>query len=126
MTALTMLDFTEWLAAADNSRTGDPLWSVQAYRLALYAIDSHTFDRRVNPRLAKASALDQVTRAIGSVAANIAEGYSRSSLADRNRFYVLRSDQRARRSRGTIRSESNSTKSRTSVRPFSFKCDVFY
>ncbi len=87
MTGLTMTEFAEWVGAADETRTGDPLWSVQAYRLGLYTIECHTFDRRTNPQFAKASALDQVTRAIGSVAANIAEGYSRSSIADRNRFY---------------------------------------
>ena len=35
----------------------------------------------------KAPALDQLTRAVGSVAANIAEGYSRFSGPDRVRFY---------------------------------------
>jgi len=82
-----MMEFGDWVRAADETRTGDPLWSVQAYRLGLYAIECHNFDRATNARLSKAAALDQATRAIGSVAANIAEGYSRSSLADRNRFY---------------------------------------
>jgi four helix bundle protein len=87
MTNLIMMEFVEWVGAADATRTGDPLWSVQAYRLGLYAIACHSFDRRTNPRVAKAATLDQITRAVGSIAANIAEGYSRSSLADRNRFY---------------------------------------
>ena len=82
-----MLDFSEWAQRADEARTGDPLWSVQAYRLGLYAIECHTFDRRENTQLGKAAALDQLTRALGSIAANIAEGYSRSTLADRVRFY---------------------------------------
>jgi four helix bundle protein len=87
MTKRTMPTFAEWVAAADDALTGDPLWSMQAYRLGMYAIDCHTADRRAVAALANAPALDQVTRAIGSVAANIAEGYSRSSVADRNRFY---------------------------------------
>jgi four helix bundle protein len=87
MTTPDILPFSEWVAAASDALTGDPLWSVQAYRLGMYAIDCHSADRRAHPALAKAPALDQVTRAIGSIAANIAEGYSRASIADRNRFY---------------------------------------
>jgi four helix bundle protein len=82
-----MVSFAEWERRADDARTGDPLWSMQAYRLSMYALDSHTFDRRSNSRLIKAPAVDQLTRAIGSVSANIAEGYSRGSISDRSRFY---------------------------------------
>jgi four helix bundle protein len=31
--------------------------------------------------------LDQLTRALGSISANIAEGYSRGTISDRCRFY---------------------------------------
>jgi four helix bundle protein len=79
--------FLEWVAAAREARTGDPLWSVQAHRLALYAIACHTSDRQANIELVQAPTFEQLSRAIGSIAANIAEGYSRASLADRNRFY---------------------------------------
>lgn len=82
-----MLAFVEWAKRADEARTGDPLWTVQAYRLGLYAIECHTFDRRANTKLGRAAALDQLTRAVGSISANIAEGYSRASVADRLRFY---------------------------------------
>src|ERR1035437_10479927 len=82
-----MLAFVEWAKRADEARTGDSLWTVQAYRLGLYAIECHTFDRRANTKLGRAAALDQLTRAVGSISANIAEGYSRASVADRLRFY---------------------------------------
>jgi four helix bundle protein len=88
MTDRAMLPFDEWAKRADHACTGDPLWSVQAYRLAVYSIDCLSFDRGANPQLGKAAASDQVTRAVGSIAANIAEGYSRSSVADRMRFYA--------------------------------------
>jgi four helix bundle protein len=79
--------FAEWMAAASQARRGDPIWSVRAYRLALYAIDCHGCDRQTNAAFPKAPEFDQLSRAIGSTAANIAEGYSKSSIADRNRFY---------------------------------------
>lgn len=87
MTATSMPSFLKWVAEADKSRMGDPLWSVQAYRLGVYAVACHTFDRTENAELRKAAALDQLTRSIGSIPANISEGYSRSSIADRTRFY---------------------------------------
>jgi len=87
MTNSGIPSFVEWVAAASEARRADPIWSVQAFRLALYAIDCHTSDRRTHDQLPAAPTLGQLTRAVGSVAANIAEGYSRSSLADRNRFY---------------------------------------
>ena len=81
-----LLPFSEWETRADDAHVGDPLWSVQAYRIGL-AIECHTCDRRLVAALCRAPALDQLTRAIGSISANIAEGYSRSSIADRTRFY---------------------------------------
>ncbi len=87
MTKETLLSFDEWAKAASPARTGDPLWTVQAYRLGLYAVVCHTHDRRDNSRFSAAGALSQLTRSIGSIAANIAEGYSRSTPVDRIRFY---------------------------------------
>ena len=82
-----MVPFGEWEKRADEARTGDPLWSVQSYRLSVYLVECHTFDRQPSATLARAATLDQLTRAVGSISANIAEGYSRSSVADRTRFY---------------------------------------
>jgi four helix bundle protein len=79
--------FNDWVKCADVSRRGDPLWSVQAYRLSLYAVDCHARDRRENAALRSSAELNQLTRAIGSITANIAEGYSRSTVPDRARFY---------------------------------------
>ncbi len=83
----TLPSFTAWVATRDSSRTGDPLWSVQAYRLASYAIECHNFDRQTNRKFSTATTVGQLTQAIGSVTANIAEGYSRATLPDQNRSY---------------------------------------
>ena len=82
-----MPPFGEWEKGAHDARVGDPLWTVQAYRLGCYAIACVKFDRRNNSQLAKATVLDQLIRAVGSISANLSEGYSRSSIADRTRFY---------------------------------------
>jgi len=87
MTNQTLISFDEWVKGASKARIGDPLWTVQAYRLGVYAIECHAFDRRTNERFSRAGAIDQITRAIGSISTNISEGYSRSTPADRVRFY---------------------------------------
>ena len=83
----TLPSFSEWVAGRDSSRTGDPLWSLQAYRLASYAIECHNFDRRTNGKFSTATTVGQLTQAIGTIAANIAEGYSRATFPDQNRSY---------------------------------------
>lgn len=87
MSSLELQSFAEWVAGMGVARTGDPLWAMQAYRLASYAIECHAFDRRTNSSFVAADGIGQLTQAIGSIAANIAEGYSRSSVADQRRFY---------------------------------------
>src|SRR5437773_12108915 len=83
-----VIAFDEWVLGLPTAITGDPLWKVQAYRLALYAADigwedvtSLAKDRRTM------GTADQLYRSLGSISSNIAEGYSRSSGKDRVRFY---------------------------------------
>jgi four helix bundle protein len=80
--------FDEWEDEAADTRRGDPLWRMTAYRLAAYAVEVGWEDARVlhrNP--ITRSIATQLYRALGSVAANLAEGYSRSSGADRVRIF---------------------------------------
>lgn len=67
---------------------GDPLTRMRVHRLALSASDAGWADV---DRLARHPATRQVAgqlyRALGSIGANLAEGYSRSSARDRARFY---------------------------------------
>ena len=68
--------------------TGDPLWRMQVYRLALFLADLswHDVSKLAQDRRT-VELSDQLFRAVGSVHANIAEGYSRQSGKDQARFY---------------------------------------
>src|ERR1035438_5027434 len=82
------MNFEEWVKSVPGEITGDSLWKMEAYRLALFAADLGWRDVtrltgvRHTPDLA-----GQLYRALGSIEANIAEGYSRGSGRDRARFY---------------------------------------
>ena len=57
-----------------------------AYRLARYAMDEARTD--VASLIgARHDIGDQLLRAVGSISANVAEGYSRPTASDRRRFY---------------------------------------
>ena len=82
------MNYEGWLKTVPVAITGDPLWNVEAYRLALFLADlgwrdvsKLTQDRRMF------GLADQLYRATGSISANTSEGYSRSSGKDRARFY---------------------------------------
>jgi four helix bundle protein len=80
--------FESWQARAHEALRADALWRVTAYRLALYAIEIGWEDARVIDRSRITRPIgSQLYRALGSIAANIAEGYSRSSGADRARHF---------------------------------------
>jgi len=77
-----------WQRTVPEAITGDPLWRVQAYRLALYAADASWEDTcRLSADPRTRGLADQLYRAMGSIGANIAEGYSRGTGRDRARFY---------------------------------------
>lgn len=82
------MDYQEWLPSVPLAITGDVLWKMEVYRLVLFAADVGWQDVGTLARDRRTVALaDQLTRALGSISANIAEGYSRSSLKDQARFY---------------------------------------
>ncbi len=82
------MDYQTWEQGVPVSITGDALWKVQAYRLALFAADVAWRDvsKLLQDRRTR-SLSDQMYRALGSVSANIAEGYSRGTARDRAHFY---------------------------------------
>jgi len=82
------MNYNEWLKSVPETITGDPLWKVSAYRLALFAADVGWHDVTRLMKDKRTSALsDQLYRALGSIGANLSEGYSRGSGKDRARFY---------------------------------------
>ena len=79
--------FEAWQAHAPQAIRADALWRVTAYRLALYAVEISWEDVRILDRARIAGPIaSQLYRALGSIAANIAEAYSRSSGVDRARL----------------------------------------
>ena len=82
------MNYEAWLRDVPAEMTGDSLWKMEAYRLALFVADlgwhdatKLTGDRRT------LDLAGQLYRALGSIEANISEGYSRGSGRDRARFY---------------------------------------
>jgi four helix bundle protein len=82
------VNYEEWEQSVPSEITGDVLWKVQVYRLALFAAEIGWRDTTKLKQDRRTLALsDQLYRALGSISANIAEGYSRGSGKDRARFY---------------------------------------
>ena len=82
------MNFDEWIKTVPQAIIRDSLWSLKVYRLALFAADIgwHDVTKLTQDRRTLALS-DQLYRAIGSIGANLSEGYSRSSGKDRARFY---------------------------------------
>jgi four helix bundle protein len=82
------VNYDDWEKNVSPTITGDSLWKLRAYQLALFLADIGWQDvtkLSQDPRTVRLS--DQLYRALGSIGANIAEGYSRSSDKDQARFY---------------------------------------
>ena len=82
------MNYEEWSKSVPAEITGDSLWKMEAYRLALFLADLGWHDATKLMHDKRTIGLsDQLYRALGSIAANISEGYSRGSGKDRARFY---------------------------------------
>ena len=82
------MEYEEWASSVPKEITGDSLWKMEAYRLALFAAEVGWQDVTKPMRDKRTHSLsDQLYRALGSISANLAEGYSRGTGKDRARFY---------------------------------------
>ena len=82
------VNFNEWLKTMPELFTADALWKMVVYRYAMFLGDLawHDATKLMSDRRTIGLS-EQLYEAVGSVGANISEGYSRSSGKDRARFY---------------------------------------
>ena len=82
------LDYERWEQSVPAQLRGDPLWSFRVYRAALYAAAIGDEDASwLSRQRRSAHRVEQLSRAVDSISANIAEGYSRGFVKERARFY---------------------------------------
>ena len=82
------MNYKEWERVVPEVIKADSLWKMKAYRLALFLGDLGWHDvTRLQADQRTRGLSDQVYRAIGSISANLSEGYSRGTGKDRARFY---------------------------------------
>lgn len=82
------MNYKEWELGVPVTLKEDSLWKVAAYRYALFLSDLCWQDVAIlSKNKTMLSTADQLYRAVNSVGANIAEGYSRSTGKDRALFY---------------------------------------
>ena len=82
------MNYEEWEKSVPDELTNDSLWKMEAYRLGLFIADIGWYDATKLMQDKRTLGLsNQLYRALGSVSANLAEGYSRGTGKDRARFY---------------------------------------
>jgi len=82
------VQFEKWLGTVPEEITKDTLWKIEAYKLALYAADVCWGDvRKLKIERSMFGLAEQLLRAVGSISANVAEGYSRSTGKSRALYY---------------------------------------
>lgn len=82
------MNYTEWEERVPDIIRKDSLWTVEAYRLSLFLADISWKDaKKLSTDNCTRSLSDQLYRSVGSISANIEEGYSKQSAKDRARFY---------------------------------------
>jgi four helix bundle protein len=82
------MNYSEWEMSVPSVITADSLWTVEAYRLSLFLADISWHDaKKLSKDNCTRSLADQLYRSVGSMSANLEEGYSKQSPKDRARFY---------------------------------------
>jgi four helix bundle protein len=82
------MDYSVWEQEVPEFLKQDPLWRITVYRLSLFVADLGWQDvTKLAQDRRRWSVADQLNRALGSISANVAEGYSRGTGRDRAHFY---------------------------------------
>ncbi len=82
------MEYAEWEKTVPEPLKRDSVWRIEAYRLAEFVADIGWYDVTVLVKDRRTADLSgQLYEALGSIGANLAEGYSRGSHKDRVRFY---------------------------------------
>jgi len=82
------MNYEAWELSIPHEIASDSLWKMEAYRLGLVAAEVgwHDVTKLMQDRQTLGLS-DQLYRSLGSISANLAEGYSRGTGKDRARFY---------------------------------------
>ncbi len=84
------MKYAEWLETVPSEITNDPIWKLEVYRLALFIDDIGWPDvLAMSKNNLMWGVADQLHRSLGSISANLTEGYSRSKGLDRARFFEI-------------------------------------
>jgi four helix bundle protein len=80
--------YEQWLTTLPSSLTSSPVWQMSVYREAAFLLELAWHDtRKLIPYEDMLPVRRQIFHAVGSIGANIAEGFGRNSANDRRRFY---------------------------------------
>lgn len=81
-----MQKFKEWVQVVPDEIKSDTVWKIEAYKFGLYLSDICWKDSELILDERRLNLADQLYRSVGSISANIAEGYSRFSDKEKARF----------------------------------------
>ena len=82
------MNFNEWVLSLPKDITDDSLWKMEAYRLSLFLTDVGWYDVTELMKDKRTIGIaDQLYRSLGSISANIAEGYSHHTGKTRPQYY---------------------------------------
>lgn len=82
------MNFNEWVIGLPKEIKDDSLWKMEAYRLALFATEVGWYDVTELMKDKRTIGIaDQLYRSLGSVSANLAEGYSHHTGKSRAQYY---------------------------------------
>ena len=82
------MNYRDWEKSVPVMIKEDSVWKMRVYRLGMFVAEIGWLDVTKLSRDQRTVKLsDQLYRALGSISANVEEGYSRNSGKDRARFY---------------------------------------